>query len=62
MRELDPDNMGEGPLDETDRQWAVAGEVAVCQLPLDNVVECAFLWPDAEGSAERYCKILEVAC
>ena len=56
LRELDPDDMGEGPLDETDRRWAVAGEVAVYQLPLDNVVECAFSWPDAEGSAERYCE------
>ena len=56
MRELDPDDMGEGPLDETDQWWAVAGKVTVCQLLLDNVAECAFSWPDTEGSAERYCE------
>ena len=52
LRELDPDDVGEGPLeDETDRRCA--GEVAVCRLPLDNVGECA---PEADGSAERYCE------
>ena len=54
--ELDPDDMGEGPLDETYRQWAVAGKVIVCRLPLNNVGECTFSWPDTKGSAERDCK------
>ena len=54
--ELDPDDMGEGPLDETYQQWAVAGEVIVCQLPLNNVSKCTFSWPDTEGSAEQDCE------
>jgi len=55
LRELDPDDVGEGPFeDETDRRCA--GDVAVCRLPLDSVGECALSWPDADGSAERYCE------
>ena len=52
MRELDPDDMGEGSLDETDGRWAVAGEVAVCRLPLNNVGECASHSAAAQAHAD----------
>lgn len=43
MRELDPNDVGKDPSDETDGRWAVADQIAMCRLPLDNVGEYAFL-------------------